>query len=89
MRLYIHETGTMRWHGFNMEYEWKVVTNVDIRFECMIIIIWLFECIWYVSVRNSSKSLGEVSRSCFSGRDVISMAPVSGCPWWCPIYVTW
>jgi len=70
----------MRWHGFNMEYEWKVVTNVDVRFECMIIIIWLFECIWYVSVRNSLKSLGEVSGSCFSGRDVISMAPISGCP---------
>ena len=71
MRLYIHEIGRMRWHGFNMEYEWKVVTNVDMRFECMIIVIWLFEYIWYVSVRNSLESLGEVSGSCFSGRDVI------------------
>jgi len=87
MRLYIHETGTMRWHGFNMEYKWKVVTNVDVRFECMIIIIWLFECIWYVSVRNSLKSLAEVLGLCFSGRHVISMALVSWCPWWCPIYV--
>ncbi|QCD86519.1 hypothetical protein DEO72_LG3g1042 [Vigna unguiculata] len=56
--LYIHEIGIMRWHGFNMEYKWKVVTNVDMR----VVLQW-------------------------SGRN--SMAPVSGCPWWCPIYIVW
>jgi len=71
MRPYIHEIGRMRWHGFNMEYERKVVINEEMRFECMIIVIWLFKYIWYLSVRNSLKSLGEVPGSCFSGLDVI------------------
>jgi len=59
----------MAW--FNMEYEWDVVTNVNTRFKCMIIVIWLHEDIWYVSVRNSLESLGETIGSCFNGRDVI------------------
>jgi len=72
MKFYIHEIGRMRWYGFNMEYEWEVVINVDMRFECMIDdVIWLFEYIWYVLVGNLLKSLCEISRSCFSGRDVI------------------
>jgi len=54
-----------------MEYERKVVINEEMRFECMIIVIWLFKYIWYLSVRNSLKSLGEVPGSCFSGLDVI------------------
>jgi len=33
----------MAW--FKMEYEWDVVTNVDMRFECMIIVTWLYEYI--------------------------------------------
>jgi len=71
MKFYMCELGRMRWYGFNMEYEWEVVTMVDMGFECLIIVIWLFEYICYVSVRNSLKSLGEISGSCFSGRDVI------------------
>jgi len=41
-----------------------------------------------VSVHNSLGSLGETFRVAFqwSGRN--SMAPVSGCPWWCPICIT-
>jgi len=39
MKVYICELGRMRWYGFNMEYEWEVVTMVDMRFECLIIVI--------------------------------------------------
>jgi len=37
---------------------------------------------------NSLRSLGETSGVAlqWSGRN--SMAPVSGCPWWCPICIT-
>jgi len=36
----------------------------------MITMTWLYEYIWYESVRNSLEFLGETSGSCFSGRDV-------------------
>ncbi|QCE09605.1 hypothetical protein DEO72_LG10g826 [Vigna unguiculata] len=41
-----------------------------------------------VKVHNSLGSLGETFRVAlqWSGRN--SMAPVSGCPWWCPICIT-
>jgi len=39
MKFYMCELGRMRWYGFNMEYEWEVVTMVDMGFECLIIVI--------------------------------------------------
>jgi len=46
-----------------------------------------YEC-WSVSASNSLGSLGETSGVAlqWSGRN--SMAPVSGCSWWCPICIT-
>ncbi|QCE10102.1 hypothetical protein DEO72_LG10g1328 [Vigna unguiculata] len=40
-------------------------------------------------VRNFLESLGGTFRVAlqWSGRN--PMAPVSGCPWWCPIYMVW
>ncbi|QCD99228.1 hypothetical protein DEO72_LG7g509 [Vigna unguiculata] len=40
------------------------------------------------AVHNSLESLGETFKVAlqWSGRN--SMAPVSGCPWWCPICIT-
>jgi len=42
---------------------------------------------WSVSACNSLGSLGETFGVAFqwSGRN--SMAPVSECPWWCPICI--
>jgi len=54
------------WNG-NEELDIKV----GMRFLCMIIITLLIEYAWSVLVRNSLKSLGEISGSCFSGQDVI------------------
>jgi len=56
---------------------------------CMRNVSWLFGYSWSVSVRNSLGSLGEIFGVAlqWSGRN--SMAPVSGCPWWCPIYMVW
>jgi len=34
-------------------------------------VTWLFEYVWYESMRNSLEFLGETSGSCFNGRDVI------------------
>jgi len=56
----------------------NLVTDVDPRFECMINVSWLYEYIWYESVRNSLEFLGETSRSCFSGRDIISWPLLMG-----------
>jgi len=39
------------------------------------------------SVRNSLGSLGEILRVVLQWSWRNSMAPVSGCPWWCPIYI--
>ena len=61
----------MRWYGTTWNTNENLVTNIDPRFECMIIVTWLYEYIWYESVRNSLEFLGETSGSCFSGRDVI------------------
>jgi len=43
---------------------------------------------WSASVHNSLGSLGGTFRIAlqWSGRN--SMAPISGCPWWCPICIT-
>jgi len=43
---------------------------------------------WSVLVHNSLGSLGDTFRVAlkWSGRN--SMAPISGCPWWCPICMT-
>ncbi|QCD82101.1 hypothetical protein DEO72_LG2g2434 [Vigna unguiculata] len=45
-------------------------------------------CVLYVSVHKSLGSLGETFGVAlqWSGRN--SMAPVSGCSWWCPIGIT-
>jgi len=61
----------MRWYGTTWNTNGNLVTDVDPRFECMITITWLYEYIWYESLRNSLEFLGETSGSCFSGRDVI------------------
>ena len=44
----------------------------------MINITWLFEYVGLWLVRNSLKSLGEISGLCFSGRDVIPWALLVG-----------
>jgi len=31
MKFYILELGRMRWYGFNMEYQWEMVTKVGMR----------------------------------------------------------
>jgi len=41
--------------------------KIGMRVLCMIIINLLIEYAWFVLVRNSLESLGEISRSCFSG----------------------
>ena len=41
---------------------------------------------WFVSVLNSLESLGETFRVTLQWLGRNSMVPVSGCPWWCPIY---
>jgi len=43
---------------------------------------------WSVSVLNSLRSLGETFRVALQWSGHNSMAPVSGCPWWCPICIT-
>jgi len=57
--------------------------------KCMINIICLFGmwlvCCQYVNPWVSRWDFLDVLQ--WSGRN--SMAPVSGCPWWCPIYITW
>jgi len=57
--------------------------------KCMINIICLFGmwlvCCQYVNPRVSRWDFLVVLQ--WSGRN--SMTPVSGCPWWCPIYITW
>jgi len=40
---------------------------------------------WSVSVHNSLGSLGETFRVALQWSGCNSMAPVSGCPWWCPV----
>jgi len=47
--------------------------DVGMKFLCMmyVFISWSFIHVGKLSVRNSLESLGEASRSCFSGRDVI------------------
>ncbi|QCE05909.1 hypothetical protein DEO72_LG9g918 [Vigna unguiculata] len=39
-------------------------------------------------VRNSLGSLGEILRVVLQWSGHNPMAPVSGCPWWCPICIT-
>ena len=48
-----------------------LVIKVGMRVMCMINLSLLIEYDWSVSVRNSLESLGEISGSCFSGRDII------------------
>ena len=74
---------SMRWNSIFMDWEWWVgmdwtsnmnedlVIKVGMRVMCMINLSWLIEYDWSVSVRNSLESLGEISGSCFRGRDVI------------------
>ena len=73
------------------EKEMKKVNYQEMVCDVYVYVINLYCVVWYdwsVSVRNSL----EISRWDFrvalqwSGRN--SMAPVSGCPWWCPICIT-
>jgi len=50
--------------------------------------VYLIKKVGFVLVCKSLGSLGEIPRVAlqWSGRN--SMAPVSGCPWWCPICIT-
>jgi len=73
----------MRWNSIFMDWEWWVgmdstsnmnedlVIKVGMKVMCMINLSWLIEYNWSMSVRNSLESLGEISGSCFSDRDVI------------------
>jgi len=67
-----------------------LVVGVGMKFHgwCMWKLLVVYIC-WTVSVRNSLESLGETFRVVlqWSGRN--SLAPISGCPWWCPIYMVW
>jgi len=47
--------------------------DVGMKFLCMVYVFisWLIIYVGKWSVRNPLESLGEASRSCFSGRDVI------------------
>jgi len=56
--------------------------------QCMCKFLAIYVC-WSVSVRNSLESLGETFRVALQWLGRNSMAPVSGCPWWCPIYMVW
>ncbi|QCE14213.1 hypothetical protein DEO72_LG11g1212 [Vigna unguiculata] len=62
---------------------------------CFSLCAWMFKlCLYGLlydglmgMMRNSLESLGETFRVAlqWSGRN--SMAPINGCPWWCPIYM--
>jgi len=54
---------------------------------CMVNVLWLCEYGLSVSVNNSLESLGETFRVALQWSERNSMAPVSGCPWWCPICI--
>jgi len=71
LHFYIHELGRMIWNGFNMEHVWGWIIKVGMRFISMINITVCLNMYSMWSVGNSLESLGEISRSCFSGRDVI------------------
>jgi len=75
------------WHGIQRRMElprlaWDIYSCVLNNY-----LSWWWYGLW--SVRNSLESLGGVFRVVlqWSGRN--SMAPVSGCLWWCPICITW
>ena len=55
--------------------------------QCMYKSLVVYVC-WSVSVHDTLGSLGETFKVAlqWSGRN--SMAPVSGCSWWCPICIT-
>ena len=62
----------MSWYEFDMEYKKGLVIKVDMRCICMInILLGCLNTICMWLIRNSLKSLGEISRSCLSVRDVI------------------
>ena len=71
-----------------MKHGMDLVIKVGMGVMCMINITLLIEYVWSVSVHNSLGSLGETFRVAlqWSGRN--SMAPSSGCSWWCPICIT-
>jgi len=71
----------MRVRNKSQEWVWNCKHDFDV------LLLLFYEC-WSVSACNSLGSLGETSGATlqWSGRN--SMAPVSGCPWWCPICIT-
>jgi len=70
----------MRVRNKSQEWVWNCKHDFDV------LLLLFYEC-WSVSACNSLGSLGETSGATlqWSGRN--SMAPVSGCPWWCPICI--
>jgi len=74
------------WSGTRKELAIKVDT---LYICCMRNVSWLFGYSWSVSVHNSLGSLGEISRVTLQWSGHNSMAPDSGCPWWCTIYMVW
>jgi len=42
MKFYIHGLGWMSRYEFHMWHEWGLVTEIGMRFLCMIIVTWLF-----------------------------------------------
>jgi len=44
---------------------------------------------WSMLVHNSLGSLDETFRVVLQWSRRNSMTPVSGCPWWCPVYMVW
>ena len=81
--------GNDQWYGFNMWYEWGFIFRCCYGIVIMISILWLliYDC-WSVLVCNSLESLGETSGVALQWSRRNSMAPISGCPWWCPICIT-
>jgi len=64
--------GNTSWYWFDMRYM-RVVYGCWYEFPIhgVYVISWLIIYVGKWSVRNPLESLGEASRSCFSGRDVI------------------
>ncbi|QCD77643.1 hypothetical protein DEO72_LG1g1269 [Vigna unguiculata] len=64
---------------------------------CCFLCAWMFKvCLYGLlydglmgMMRNSLGSLGETFRVALQWSRRNSMTPVSGCPWWCPIYMVW
>jgi len=84
------ENNELVWFGWERGELWETCMWCICIYVCMHAkCVWLIKNDWSVSVRNFLESLGGTFRVAlqWSGRN--PMAPVSGCPWWCPIYMVW